>query len=144
MLAGQDRTGYAQEDGERLGGFRRARPLPAADGKGRLHLSRDHTSRTSARYDDSGLGVVTVSRKGAEAVRQRLEIQEKAIEDLQGQRAELTSRFREPVTLSPPPSLLERFHMRTDVVVAHEASDGESRSRRDFLWFPALGTHLVA
>ena len=36
------------------------------------------------------------------------------------------------------------FHIPTDLVVAQEPSDVESNSRLDFLWPPALGTHIVA
>jgi hypothetical protein len=88
-------------------------PSLSADGEGRFHISRYHTSRNFALYDNDGLVVVTVYRKGAEAVRDRLEAQEKAIEDLQRQIADLTARFREQATLSPQPSLIESFHART-------------------------------
>jgi hypothetical protein len=88
-------------------------PSLSADGEGRFHISRYHTSRNYALYDGNGLVVVTVYRKGAEAVRDRLEAQEKAIEDLQHQLADLTTRFREQATLSPQPSLLESFNART-------------------------------
>ena len=46
-------------------------------------------------------------------MRDRLEAQDKSIEDLQRQLAELTARFREHATQSPQPSLLESFNART-------------------------------
>jgi hypothetical protein len=89
------------------------RSSPSAEGKGRFHISRCHSSRNFALYDDNGLVVVTIYKRGAEAVRDRLEAQENAIEDLQHQLTELTARFREHATLSPQPSLIESFNART-------------------------------
>jgi hypothetical protein len=88
-------------------------PSLSADGEGRFPISHYHTSRNFALYDHDGLVVVTVYRKGAEAVRERLEANARTIENLQCQLAELTARFREQATLSPQPSLIESFHART-------------------------------
>jgi hypothetical protein len=82
-------------------------PSLSADGEGRFHISRYHTSRNFALYDNDGLVVVTVYRKGAEAVRDRLEAQEKSFEDLQRQLADLTAHFREQATPTPQPSLID-------------------------------------
>jgi hypothetical protein len=78
-------------------------PSLSADGEGRLHISRYHSSRHFGLFDNNGLVVVTVYKKGAEAVRQRLEAEARTIEDLQRQIAALTESFREQATLSPQP-----------------------------------------
>ena len=57
--------------------------------------------RNFALYDDNGLVAVTVYKKGAEAVQERLEADARTITDLQRQMAELTSRFREQTTPTP-------------------------------------------
>ena len=85
-------------------------PSLSADGEGHFHISRYHTSRNFALYDDNGLVVVTVYRKGAEAVRNRLEADARTIEDLQSQLVDLTARFREHATPLPQPSLIENFN----------------------------------
>jgi hypothetical protein len=57
-------------------------------------------------YDGEDLVAVTVYRKGAEAIRERLEADAKTIEDLQHQVSELatlTTRFREQATATPRP-----------------------------------------
>ena len=61
-----------------------------------------HASRDFALYDDDGLVVVTVYKRGTEAVRQRQEADTRTIEDLQRQLADLTQHFREQATVMPP------------------------------------------
>jgi hypothetical protein len=78
-----------------------------------LHISRYHSSRNFALYDDNGLIAVTVYKKGAETVQERLETDARTIADLQRQLAEQTARFREQATQSPPPTLTERFNVQT-------------------------------
>jgi len=83
-------------------------PAPAtpAEGEGRFHISRYHASRNFALYDGSDLVAVTVYRKGAQAVLERLQADASAIEDLQRQVSELatlTARFREQATPTPRP-----------------------------------------
>jgi hypothetical protein len=74
---------------------------------------RYHASRNFALYDADSLVVLTVYRKGAEAVRDRLEADARTIADLQCQLADLTQRFREQATPSPQTSLTERCNART-------------------------------
>lgn len=68
-----------------------------------FHTGHYHASRNFALYDANGLVVVTLYRKGAEAVRQRLEADARTIEDLQRQLADLTERFREQAPVTPQP-----------------------------------------
>jgi hypothetical protein len=75
-----------------------------------FHISRYHSSRNFALYEDGSLVTVTVYKKGAEAVQERLEADARTIEDLQGQLAELTTRFRAQATPTPQPSLTEHFN----------------------------------
>jgi hypothetical protein len=82
-------------------------PAPPAEGEGRFHISRYHSSRNFALYDGENLVAVTVYRKGAEAIRERLEADAKTIEDLQRRIAErpaLAVYFREQATATPRPS----------------------------------------
>ena len=44
-----------------------------------MHLSRYHSSRNFALYDAANLGVVTVDKRGVEAVRDRLEADARTI-----------------------------------------------------------------
>jgi hypothetical protein len=53
---------------------------------------------------------VTVYKKGAKAIKERLEADARTIEALQRQVAELTACFREQATQSPQPSLTESFN----------------------------------
>ena len=55
---------------------------------------------------------MTVYRKGAEAIRERLEANAHNMEDLQGKVVELTARFREQATPTPQPSLTEHFSVQ--------------------------------
>jgi len=82
---------------------------PVKEG-GRFHISRYHSSRNFALYEDGGLVTVTVYKKGAKAVRERLEADARTIKDLQRQVAELTARFREQATPTSQPSLTESFN----------------------------------
>jgi hypothetical protein len=63
-------------------------PATLAEAKGSFHISRYHSSRNFALYDGEDLVAVTVYRKGAEAVRERLEAYARTIEDLQRRIAE--------------------------------------------------------
>jgi hypothetical protein len=88
-------------------------PAARAEEGGRFHISRYHTTRNFALYEGNGLVAVTVYKKGAEAVQERLESDAQTIEDLQRQVAELTARFREQATAIPQPSLTEHFNIQT-------------------------------
>lgn len=82
---------------------------PAAEGElgeARFHISRYHNSRYYELSDGKTLVVVAVYKKGAEAVKARLEAQAQTIADLQRQIDELktlTPRFREQATDTPRP-----------------------------------------
>ena len=56
---------------------------------------------------------VTVYKKGAKAVQERLEADAQTIEELQRQVAELTARFRAQATPPSRPILAESFHVQT-------------------------------
>jgi hypothetical protein len=56
---------------------------PATPGEARFHISRYHNSRNFALYDGPDLMAVTVYRKGAQAILERLQADASAIEDLQ-------------------------------------------------------------
>jgi hypothetical protein len=56
-----------------------SKPAPAAEDEGRFSLSRSHASRHEGLYDGHELMAVMVFRKGAEAVWERLEAQERTI-----------------------------------------------------------------
>jgi hypothetical protein len=79
---------------------------PPAAGEERFHISRYHSSRNFALYDGPDLVAVTVYRKGAQAILERLQADASAIEDLQRQvfeLATLTTHFREQATPTPRP-----------------------------------------
>ena len=83
---------------------------PAAEGE-RFYLSHYHSSRNFALYDENGLVTVTVYKKGAKAVQQRLEADARTIEDLQRQVAALPAHFRAQATPTPRPTLAESFNV---------------------------------
>ena len=62
-----------------------SKPAPAAEDEGRVHISRYPSFRHEGLYDDHELMAVTVSRKGAEAVREPLEAQERTLAEQQRQ-----------------------------------------------------------
>jgi len=84
---------------------------PSAEATAGLHIVRYHTGRSFALYDGQTLLALTVYRKGAEALKARLEEDARTIADLQSQlteRTALTPRFREQATETPyrPPEQL--------------------------------------
>ena len=87
-------------------------PSLSADGEGRFHISRYHTSRNFALYENNELVIVTVYKRGAKAVKERLEADAQTIADLQRQVADLTARFRAQATPTPQPSLAECFNIQ--------------------------------
>jgi hypothetical protein len=88
-------------------------PATPAEGEGRFHISRYHSSRNFALYEHDDLVTVTVYKRGAKALKERLEADAGTIEDLQRQVAALTARFREQATPTPPSSLTESFSIQT-------------------------------
>src|SRR4029453_6525350 len=68
-----------------------SKPAPAAEDEGRFSLSRSHASRHEGLYDGHELMAVMVFRKGAEAVWERLEAQERTIAEPQRQIETLVS-----------------------------------------------------
>jgi hypothetical protein len=55
---------------------------PTAE-RGCFHISCDHSSRHFVLYDERGLVTVTVEKKGAQAVQERLEADARTMGDLQ-------------------------------------------------------------
>lgn len=72
-----------------------------------FHIERYHNSRNFALYDGPDLLAVTVYRKGAQAILERLEADARTIADLAAQVQALTPRFREHATaIYRPPEQL--------------------------------------
>ena len=81
-------------------------PATPEEGVGRFQIARYRSSRNFALYDGPDLVAVTVYRKGAQAILERLQADASAIEDLQRQVSELatlTTHFREQATPTPRP-----------------------------------------
>jgi hypothetical protein len=87
-------------------------PTTPAEEGGRFHIARYHASRHFALYDAHGLVTVTVYKKGAKAVQERLEADARTIKDLQRQVADLAACFHIQATPTPRPTLAESFNLQ--------------------------------